>query len=58
MNHDNNIRNIEDIDDIIYTEIFDHNIDSNLYNIVISNMMHDSCDSKYMINEKCSKKYS
>ena len=58
MNHDDNIRDIENIDDIIYTKISDHNIDSNLYNIVISNMMHDSCDSKCMIDEKCSKKYS
>ena len=58
MNHDDNIRDIEDIDDIIYAEIPDRSIDSNLYDIVTSNMMHDSCDSKCMINEKYSKKYS
>ena len=57
MNHDNKIRDIEDIDDIIYTEILDHNIDSDLYNIIINIMIHDSCDSKCMINGKYSKKY-
>ena len=62
MNHDNKLKNIKDIDNIIYTEILDCNINSNLYNIIISNMMHDSCDSAYsnlscMKNEKCSKKY-
>ena len=58
MNHDDNIRDIEDIDDIIYAEISDRSIDSDLYNIVMSNMMHDSCNSKYMIDEKYLKKYS
>ena len=58
MNHDDNIRDIEDIDDIIYAEISDRSIDPDLYDIVTSNMMHDSCDSKCMIDEKCSKKYS
>ena len=57
MNHDDNIRDVEDIDDIIYAEILDRSIDSDLYDIVTSNMMHDSCDSKCMINGKCSKKY-
>ena len=47
MNHDDKIRNVEDIDDIICVEILDHNIDSDLYNIIIHNMMHDSCDSIY-----------
>ena len=45
MNHDNKIKNIENIDNIIYTEILDCNIDLNLYNIIINIMMHDSCDS-------------
>ena len=45
MNHDNNIRDIKDIDDIIYTEILDHNIDSDLYDIVINIMIHDSYNS-------------
>ena len=58
MNHDDNIRDIEDIDDIIYTKISDCSINSDLYDIITSNMMHDSCDSKCMINEKYSKKYS
>ena len=63
MNHDNKIRDIEDINNIIYTEILDRNINSNLYNIIINNIMHDSCDltylnSLYMKNENCSKKYS
>ena len=43
---------------IIYTKILDHNINSDLYDIVINIMMHDSYDSKCMINEKCLKKYS
>ena len=58
LNQNDKIRDIKNIDDIICTEILDRNIDSNLYNIIFRNMMHDSCDSKYMINEKCSKKYS
>ena len=62
MNHDDKIKDIEDIDNIIYTEILDHNIDPDLYDIVISNMMHDSCglthlNSPCMKDEKCSKKY-
>ena len=62
MNHDDKIRDIEDIDNIIYTEIPDYNINSNLYDIIISNMIHDSYDSiysnlSYIKNEKCSKKY-
>ena len=44
MNHDDKIRDIEDIDNIIYAKILDRNIDSDLYNIVINIMMHDSCD--------------
>ena len=58
MNQNDKIRNIEDIDDIIYTKIPDRNIDSDLYNIIIINIIHDSYDLKYMINEKYSKKYS
>ena len=62
LNQNDKIRDIKNIDDIICTEILDRNIDSNLYNIIFRNMMHDSCDSIYsnsfyMINEKCSKKY-
>ena len=62
MNHDNKIRDIEGIDNIIYTEILDRNMNLDLYDIVISNMMHDSCDSthlnsSYMKNKKYSKKY-
>ena len=58
INHNNNIKDIENIDDIIYIKILDYNINLDLYNIVISNIMHDSYDSKYMINEKYLKKYS
>ena len=63
MNYYNKIKNIENIDNIIYTEILDCNINSDLYDIIISNMMHDSCDSTYlnslyMKNKKYSKKYS
>ena len=58
MNHDDNIKDIESIDDIIYTKISDCNINSDLYDIVISNIIHDSYDSKCMIDGKCSKKYS
>src|SRR5947207_10427171 len=63
MNHDDKIRDIEDIDDIICAEILDRNIDSILYDIISRNMMHDSYGSAYsdsscMTNEKYSKKYS
>src|SRR5947207_10225086 len=63
INHDNKIKDIKNIDNIIYTEILDCNINPNLYNIVINIIIHDSCDStqsnsSYIINEKYSKKYS
>ena len=63
MNQNNKIKNIENIDNIIYMKIFDCNINSNLYNIIISNIMHELYDSiysksLYIINEKYSKKYS
>ena len=45
MNHDDKIKDIEDIDNIIYTKILNHNIDLDLYNIIINIMIHDSCDS-------------
>ena len=45
MNHDDKIKDIEDIDNIIYTEILDRNIDPDLYDIVTNIMMHDSCGS-------------
>ena len=62
LNQNDKIRDIDDIDDIICAEILDRNIDSNLYNIISRNMMHDSCgsvypNSSYMIDGKCSKKY-
>ena len=62
LNQNDKIRDIENIDDIICAEILDCNIDSNLYNIISRNIMHDSCDSAYfdsfyIINEKYSKKY-
>ena len=58
MNYDNNIKNIKDINDIIYTKILDYNINSNLYDIIISNIIYDLYNSKYMINKKYLKKYS
>ena len=62
MNQNDKIRDIEDIDDIIYIKIPDCNIDLDLYHIVINTMIYDSCDSaysdsSYIIDEKCSKKY-
>ena len=63
INHDNKIKDIENIDNIIYTKILDYNINLDLYNIVINIIMHDSCDSAYsnslyIINKKYLKKYS
>ena len=58
MNQNDKIKDIKDINDIIYAKILDRNIDSNLYDIITINIIHDSYDSKYMINEKYSKKYS
>jgi len=63
INHDDKIRDVEGIDNIIYAEIPDRNMDSDLYDIVISNMIHDPYDPSHsnslcMKNEKCSKKYS
>ena len=62
MNQNDKIRDIEDVDNIIYTEILDCNIDPDLYDIVINTMIHNPCDSAQsdsscMIDEKCSKKY-
>ena len=62
MNHDDKIRDVEGIDDIICAEISDRNIDPELYDIVTSNMMHGPCgpahpDSPYMQDGKCSKRY-
>ena len=45
INHDNKIKDIEDINNIIYIEILDYNINSDLYDIIINIMIHDSCDS-------------
>ena len=47
MNQNNKIKDIENINNIIYTKILDNNIDSDLYNIIISNIIHESCDSVY-----------
>ena len=62
MNHDNKIKDIENIDNIIYIKIFNYNINSDLYNIIINNIMHNSYDSIYLNslyikNKKYSKKY-
>ena len=63
MNHDNKIKDIEDIDNIIYTEILNHNINSDLYDIIINNIIYNSIDliysnSLYIKDKKYSKKYS
>ena len=42
MNHDNKIKDIKDIDNIIYTEILNHNINSDLYDIITNIIIHDS----------------
>ena len=62
MDHDDKIRDIEGIDNIICAEIPDRNIDPDLYNIIRSNMMHGRCgpahsDSPCMKDGKCSKRY-
>ena len=62
MDHDDKIRDVEGIDNIICAEIPDRNIDPNLYDIVTSNMMHGPCgpthsDSPCMKDGKCSKRY-
>jgi len=44
MNQNDKIKDIENIDDIIYTKIFNHNINLDLYNIIINNIIHDLCD--------------
>ena len=43
MNHDDKIRGVEGIDNIICAEIPDRNIDPDLYDIVTNTMMHGSC---------------
>ena len=58
MNQNNKIKDIKNIDNIIYTKILDYNINLDLYNIIIINIIYDLYDSKYMINEKYLKKYS
>ena len=44
MKQNDKIKDIKDIDNIIYIEISDCNINSNLYNIVINIIIHDSYD--------------
>ena len=62
MNYNDKIKDIKDIDNIIYTKILDHNINSLLYDIITRNMIYDSYNSIYLNllyikNEKYSKKY-
>ena len=62
MDHDDKIRDVKCIDNIICAEIPDHNIDPDLYNIVVRNMMYGPCgptysDSSCMKDGKCSKRY-
>ena len=39
MNYNDKIKNIENVNNIIYIEILDCNMNSHLYNIIISNMI-------------------
>ena len=48
---------VQDIDKYISAEIPDHENDSVLYNIVVKNMIHGPCDSRCIVNGKCSKHY-
>ena len=62
MDRDDKIREVEGIDNIICAEIPDRIGDPDLYDVVISNMMHGPCgptnvDSPCMKNGKCSKRY-
>ena len=44
MNQNDKIKDIEDINNIIYAEILNCNINSDLYNIVINNILHNLYD--------------
>ena len=55
MDHDDKIRDVEGIDNIICAEIPDRNIDPNLYDIVTSNMMHGPCGPTHS-DSPCMKK--
>ena len=62
MNHNDKIRNIENINNIIYTKILDYNINLYLYDIIIINIIHDSynliySNLLYIKNKKYLKKY-
>ena len=62
MDHDNKIRDIESINNIICTEIPDCNIDPDLYDIVTTNIMCGPCgpahlDVLYMKDDKYLKSY-
>ena len=48
---------VQDIAKYISAEIPDHENDSVLYNIVVQNMIHGPCDSRCIVNGKCSKHY-
>ena len=62
MDRNDKIRDFESINDIICAEIPDLALDSDLYDVIISNMMHGPCgpthvDSLCMKDGKCSKRY-
>ena len=62
MEPDNKVRDVSQIDNIICAEIPDHNIDPDLYDFVVSNMMHGPygvthSDSPCIKNGKYSKRY-
>src|SRR5438046_1287271 len=62
MNQADKIRDVEFIDNIVCAEIPDRNRHPDLYDVVISNMMHGPCgpthpDSPCMKDGKCSKRY-
>ena len=48
---------VQDINKYISAKIPDHENDSVLYNIVVQNMIHGPCDSRCIVNGKCSKHY-
>ena len=48
---------VQDIDKYISAKIPNHENDSVFYNNVVQNMIHGPCNSKCIVNGKCSKHY-
>ena len=51
------LNTVNDIDKFLSAEIPDSEIDPILYNIVVRNMIHDPCDSRCIVEGRCSKHY-